>query len=398
MKKKQSYYVAFAACCLAALMAITYQLNAFNYFRNLTTFSLFGKAPSKVTEVANTSDNAIQIALLLDTSNSMDGLIEQTKSQLWKIVSELSNADKDGVTPNLQIALYEYGNDGLAARTGHIRMVTPFTSDMDLVSEKLFALTTNGGSEYCGQVIATSLKDLNWTNSEDGLRMIYIAGNEGFNQGPILYSTACLEAQKRGISVNTIFCGPQRTGINLGWELGAELADGSFASIDHNQVTTYTPTPYDAQIEKLNQDLNTTYVPYGERGLEYLGNMTIQDVNASSYSQSNVADRAAFKSSTLYKNEKWDFVDAYEKDKKILKEKSKLPSKYKGKTEAEIETEIKKAKAKRDQIKTQIQELSKKRKQHIQANEVSTDSSNLEKSMLKSIEKEAAKKGYKIKN
>ena len=29
----------------------------------------------------------IQIALLLDTSNSMDGLINQAKSQLWKDIS-----------------------------------------------------------------------------------------------------------------------------------------------------------------------------------------------------------------------------------------------------------------------------------------------------------------------
>ena len=27
----------------------------------------------------------VQMAILLDTSNSMDGLIEQAKSQLWKI-------------------------------------------------------------------------------------------------------------------------------------------------------------------------------------------------------------------------------------------------------------------------------------------------------------------------
>jgi len=28
----------------------------------------------------------VQLALLLDTSNSMDGLIDQAKTQLWKIV------------------------------------------------------------------------------------------------------------------------------------------------------------------------------------------------------------------------------------------------------------------------------------------------------------------------
>ncbi|MES2507664.1 MAG: hypothetical protein V4599_13240, partial [Verrucomicrobiota bacterium] len=30
------------------------------------------------------NESLVQIAILLDTSNSMDGLIEQAKSQLWK--------------------------------------------------------------------------------------------------------------------------------------------------------------------------------------------------------------------------------------------------------------------------------------------------------------------------
>jgi hypothetical protein len=36
-------------------------------------------------------DQTIMLALLLDTSNSMDGLIDQAKSQLWKIVNELAS-------------------------------------------------------------------------------------------------------------------------------------------------------------------------------------------------------------------------------------------------------------------------------------------------------------------
>ncbi len=34
----------------------------------------------------------IQLAILLDTSNSMDGLIAQAKTQLWQIVNELATA------------------------------------------------------------------------------------------------------------------------------------------------------------------------------------------------------------------------------------------------------------------------------------------------------------------
>src|SRR5205823_3642790 len=34
----------------------------------------------------------VQLAILLDTSNSMDGLIAQAKTQLWNIVNEFATA------------------------------------------------------------------------------------------------------------------------------------------------------------------------------------------------------------------------------------------------------------------------------------------------------------------
>ena len=36
--------------------------------------------------------NLIQVALLLDTSGSMKGLIDQAKCQLWNVVSDLEKA------------------------------------------------------------------------------------------------------------------------------------------------------------------------------------------------------------------------------------------------------------------------------------------------------------------
>ena len=79
------------------------------------------------------------------------------------------------VRPALQIALYEYGNDDISSREGHIRQVIGFSSDLDEISEKLFSLTTNGGEEFCGQVINKSLKQLDWGKNEDDLKLIFIA-------------------------------------------------------------------------------------------------------------------------------------------------------------------------------------------------------------------------------
>ena len=84
----------------------------------------------------NKKKGKIQVALLLDTSNSMDGLIDQAKSQIWKMVNRLASAKKGDEASDIEIALFEYGNDNLEMGEGYIRMVNSLTKDMDAISEK----------------------------------------------------------------------------------------------------------------------------------------------------------------------------------------------------------------------------------------------------------------------
>jgi len=93
------------------------------------------------------AENRIQIAILLDTSSSMDGLIDQAKTQLWKVVNTFIEAKHDGKAPFVEVALYEYGNNNNAAGNDWIRLVSPMTRDLDQLSRDLFALKTNGGGD-----------------------------------------------------------------------------------------------------------------------------------------------------------------------------------------------------------------------------------------------------------
>src|SRR6185436_6525160 len=225
-------------------------------------------------------DQNIMLALLIDTSNSMDGLIDQAKSQLWKIVNQVAAAKSgDGKQPRIKIALYEYGNDGLSSFAGYIRQVSALTEDLDVISEKLFSLSTNGGKEFCGQVIKASLNQLAWSASNADLKMIFIAGNEPFNLGSVSYELACGAAKERGVVVNTIYCGDFYDGIALGWKRGADLTGGTFMSIEQNSKTIYVPTPYDDQIAALNDKLNATYVYYGASGEYKKEQQIVQDNN-----------------------------------------------------------------------------------------------------------------------
>ncbi len=41
----------------------------------------------------------VQLAVLLDTSGSMEGMIKQAQTQLWAIVNEFATAERDGQKP-----------------------------------------------------------------------------------------------------------------------------------------------------------------------------------------------------------------------------------------------------------------------------------------------------------
>ncbi|WP_432412672.1 vWA domain-containing protein [Rasiella sp. SM2506] len=339
--------------------------------------------------------HTIKVALLLDTSNSMDGLIDQAKAQLWEIVNELSQARSNQERPNLEIALYEYGNDGLSEGKGFIRKIISFTDDLDTISKELFSLTTNGGSEYCGTVIKASLDDLEWGKNEDDLKMIFIAGNESFTQGKIHYKDAAADAKEKGIVVNTIFCGNFKQGVDSNWEDGAILTYGDYMAIDHNQHTVHVASPYDDLILQLNIQLNQTYVPYGTYGRNKIALQEEQDDNAVSYSKANAVSRTISKGSHLYKNETWDLVDAEkEKDFDYSKlKKEELPDNLKGKTTAQIKSYVEKQGNERARIQDEIATLTTKRRNYITKNK-GENSNALESAMIQVLKKQAKRKNY----
>jgi hypothetical protein len=342
-----------------------------------------------------TKEHYIKVALLLDTSNSMDGLIDQAKAQLWEIVNELSYAKCRNERPKLEIALYEYGNDALSVREGYIRKILGFTSDLDEVSKELFSLTTNGGSEYCGTVIMSSLKQLDWGNDADDLKMIFIAGNEPFTQGKINYKDAAFEAKEKDIVVNTIFCGDFNHGVSSKWQDGARLTYGDYIAINHNRQTVHIASPYDDLILQLNIKLNSTYVPYGHSGRNKLENQEEQDINAKEYGTANAVSRTVTKSSHMYDNSNWDLVDAEKKSgfsyEKIKEED--LPENLQGKSTAEIKQYVAKQRKIREEIQTEIARLNEKRRKYIASKK--PDSENgLESAMVNALKKQAEKKNY----
>ena len=366
---------------LASTMAITFATSAF----------------AKV----ETTKPQVQIAILLDTSGSMEGLIEQAKSQLWKICNEFIKARQEGIAPEVQVALYEYGKSSLSAETGWIRQIQPLTTDLDKISEELFALKTNGGEEYCGWVIKRAVEDLAWNPSSKVYKVIFIAGNEPFTQGPVKYAESCKAAITKGIIVNTIHCGSEAEGINGHWKDGANLADGKFLIIDQNRVVVSLEAPQDKEIARLGVDLNKTYLAYGLGGGSGAARQQLQDANAASLAPASGAavQRSIAKASANYQNSSWDLVDAMkQKDFDVSKlKKEELPAEMQNMNANEQKALIEKNFKERQELQAKIVQLNGDREKYVaQRMKEVAGTNTLDMVVISAIHEQSSKRNFKF--
>ena len=340
----------------------------------------------------------VDLCICLDTSNSMDGLIESAKAKLWAIVNELATAKP---RPVLRVALYQYGNDRLERENGWVQRVCDLTDDLDTVYGKLFGLKTQGGTEYVARVVRSATSELKWSEAKDSLKLIFVAGNEPATQDTKFpLQDTCKETIAKGIIVNTIFCGTEDEGRRTGWADAARWADGQFASIDQDRGTVAVQTPYDQKLSELGASLNKTYVAYGAGGKAGAANQAGQDLNAAA-SAPAAAERAVGKSTVLYRNASWDLVDAVKqqnKDIASLKEEE-LPEEMRKMTPEQRKAYVEEQAKKRADVQTEIQKLAAQRDAYIK-DEMSkkglSDKQAFDAALRSAVREQAQKKGFEF--
>lgn len=307
----------------------------------------------------------IDVALCLDVSGSMGGLINSAKVKLWDIVNDLA---KLRPTPNLRVALYSYGHTTYDAQKGWVRKEADLTVDLDAIYQKLNVLTINGGNEYVGRVCRDAIAEQPWSADKNALKLIFVCGNEPASQDPLVKLPELAElAKEKGIVINPIFCGNPQTAHARDWLELATLAKGQFASIDQDRGTVVIATPQDKELAELSKKLSETYVAYGKDGQEKRQNQVLQDRNAAQAGAQAEAARAATKATPLYKNS-WCLVDQLKTDKDFDITKvpeDQLPDELKKLKPEERLAYLKEKLAQREALQKQIAELNAQRQAYI---------------------------------
>lgn len=401
ISKKEQAMTTTRDILLAIVMLIAITVLSFRYDLALAE----GPSPAgKSALVAKTEpprSRHVDLAICLDTSNSMDGLIESAKQKLWAVVNDLSMAEPK---PILRVALYQYGNDNLSSsNNGWVQQVSGLTDDLDAIYGKLVALRTNGGSEYVARVIQAAANELDWSQDVRPMRIIVVAGNEAATQDPnFKLQDVCKSAAERGITINTIFCGDEAEGANTGWADAARWADGMYAGINSDKGTIVIDTKYDKQLLELGEKLNKTYVPFGSAGSVGESSQKKQDVHAAQVSTPAAADRVATKASGLYQNSKWDLVDASKQKNFDLSKvpERDLPAEMQKLKLEERKALLEKQAKEREVLQLQINALNASRGKAIQDEKVRLgidDGAGLDTNLNNMIRSQATKNGFEYK-
>ncbi|MDX2245284.1 MAG: vWA domain-containing protein [Bacteroidia bacterium] len=325
----------------------------------LIHFFLLSFSPLFAQQSSSPAPRKIQVALILDTGGSMDELLEYTKGTFWIMIDEILRQNDQYYAPELEFALYEYGSRHLERKKQFIRQVTPFTSDLDGVSSELFHLTVKSykrGKSYCGAVLSAAVNELNW--SPESRKMIIIAGNSYFRKGPTDYQRAIALAARKGITVNTIFAGDYRKGIQYLWQDAAFLGNGIYRNVELNIPLKqyYYPTFFDTEICFLNNQLNETYLPYGSQGFYYWNRCVEQDKFAGRYGEAYQSIRVLAKCRPGYRIPGWDLIDAIDAGQIRLEDIAEvdIPESLKNISREEQIAYLERMRKSREEIKSRI--------------------------------------------
>ena len=338
----------------------------------------------------------VDVVVMLDTSGSMENLLDATRARVWDVVNELGRMKP---TPELRVGLISFGTDKATADQGFIIQHVDLTYELDEVYAELMELTTGGGDELVGRALNEALDGMNWSPEHDALRVVFVAGNESADQGveDDDFRIAARAARDRDIIINALYAGNREQGVVEKWHEIAQAGEGNFSAIDPSTGSIQIAAPQDTLLLELNGRLNTTYVPYGEKGQDGLTNQIAQDSNASRLGVQSCSSRIVAKGGALYNNASWDLVDKSLEDgfNWDAISPADLPEEMQSMTMDETIEFIDAKRALREGIQTEIQSLSDARETFVrQAIATRIGEAGLGEAMRNAIREQAMAKGF----
>ncbi len=191
-----------------------------------------GKGPGK--------NDDLQVVLLLDASGSMDQLLAAAADSMAMMVAVFNQSKLNGQKLRVNIGLVCYGQ---GENGGQAYKLSDFSMDERAMRKALEGRMADGAFESCGEAIDFAVENFEWNrrDREDVLKVIFIAGNESFDQGSVDYRAAIRKAKESNIIVNTVYCGGMsmlvtEKDVEEQWREAAALGSGKALTFEFEEV------------------------------------------------------------------------------------------------------------------------------------------------------------------
>ncbi|HRF15947.1 MAG TPA: VWA domain-containing protein, partial [Bacteroidia bacterium] len=304
----------------------------------------------------------VDIVFTLDLSGSTNGLIDDVRDNLWGMNNELNR-----LYPSSQIrfAVVGYSRPSFGSKNQYVKVLSPFTSDIDNIATELYKLKPNieKGDQYVGAAIRASLDMLSWSNEKNAVKQIFLTGNGSVFLGAFDVVESCNLAKEKGISVNALYCYSSLRAKDIsGWYKISEITGGKSIDVKvHKRLPDYATVTDISQLQKLASELNKTYIYYGKTGRDSYKAMVSNEKNAMNARQSTFEDLLYHKISDRYqgKQNEWDLVDYIKSRNGNLKniDAAFLPDSLKKINPEQLLTKLLILKERRNYLISQIRQL-----------------------------------------
>jgi Mg-chelatase subunit ChlD len=334
----------------------------------ITLLLVFSVEPSTARVPAADAAPKIEVTFVLDTTQSMSGLIAGAKQKIWSIAHQIVSGRP---SPAIKLGLIGFRDRGDA----YVTKAFELTDDLDLIYGHLVEFQAQGGGdtpESVNQALHEAVTKFPWSKDPATLKIIFLVGDAPPHMDypdDVKYPETIKLATKAGIIINTIQCGAMRTTTPV-WQEIAALAGGEYVQIDQSGGMTVMSTPVDIELSRLSAELTRTVVPYGDaaKQREVVSKASVaRDASADRVLFLNV-DRAEFGAKVVVTGEGeliWDVVNRKVKLEEIPE--NDLPVQMKSMTIEQRKSFVEEQFTKRKDLQTKVDALSVQRDNYVKA-------------------------------
>ena len=336
---------------------------------------------------------SVEIVFVLDTTASMDGLLDSVRRKIWFIINEITSAKP---TPELKVGFVLFKDKGDEYET----KVFDLESELDYVASSTDSFKAGGGGDVPEHVIKgldDAVNKIHWGGGDQTYRVIFLAGDAPPHlnyPGECDYRAVCKKAVEQHIIINTIRCDddPQ---CERFFRQFATLGEGQFFSISSFDAFQQLRSPVDPELCDLAEQLQATTLAWPDKEelknrCETLTKKLAIDIRA---------DRACFWAKSAQAFSPWDFTTDVQEGKVKLEElpAERWPGTIRSKTLDERKAWLVDAIAKRVALKEKIIALEAKRKEWLnkEVGKLKLLGNSFDSSVVKTIKLQALKYGLK---